>query len=112
MEALKKKLDVANVIEHLPSLIADLQGKVYTDLSEGEMIGFANYGRTLSSSAIHQVTLGPGPGDQNYGTLTTVYDPSVGADQSVVLPNCSNIQPLINRIFGLGDVESCHVAGT
>ncbi|RAQ97048.1 LCP family protein [Thermogemmatispora tikiterensis] len=112
LEALKKKLDVANVIEHLPSLIADLQGKVYTDISEQEMLGFANYGRTLSSSAIHQVTLGPGPGNQNYGTLSTVYDPTVGSDQSVILPDCTNIQPLINRIFGLGNVQSCNVTGS
>ncbi|WP_376793561.1 LCP family protein [Thermogemmatispora sp.] len=111
LEALKKKLDVANVIEHLSSLIADLQGKVYTDISEGEMIGFANYGRTLSSGSIHQVTLGPGPGNQNYGTISTVYDPSTGSNQSVVLPICANIQPLINSIFGLGDAESCHVSG-
>jgi LCP family protein required for cell wall assembly len=111
LEALKKKLNVASVIEHLSDLIADLQGSVYTDLSEGEVIGLANYGRSLPSGSIHQLTLGPGAGKQDYGDLSTVYDPTVGADQSVVLPNCDNIQPLINSIFGLGDAQSCHVSG-
>jgi LCP family protein required for cell wall assembly len=111
LEALKQKLNVASVIEHLQALIADLQGSVYTDLSEGEMIGFANYGRTLSSSAIHRITLGPGTGNQDYGDVSTVHDPTVGANQSVVLPNCTAIQPVINHIFDLGDAQSCHVNG-
>jgi LCP family protein required for cell wall assembly len=112
LTALKKKLTIANVVTHLKEIINDLQGKVYTDLSEQEMFAFANYGRTLSDASIQRITLGPGKGSQDYGDLSTVYDPSVGANQDVVLPNCNNIQPAINRIFGLGDVQSCNVDGT
>jgi anionic cell wall polymer biosynthesis LytR-Cps2A-Psr (LCP) family protein len=112
LTALKKKLNVSNVISNLTQLITDLKGKVYTDLSEQEMIAFANFGRTLSGSAIQRITLGPGTGSQNYGDLASVYDPSVGANQDVVIPHCNTIQPVINHIFGLGDAQSCNVNGT
>lgn len=111
LEALKLKLNVSNVLSNLHSLIADLTDNVYTDLSEQEMIGFAVYGHGLNSSAIHHLTLGPGPGAQDYGDFGTVYDPSVGAQQDIVVPHCQNIQPVINQIFGLGNTQSCNVSG-
>ncbi len=111
LEALKKKLNASNVVSHLQQLIADLQGKVYTDLSEQEVLSFANYARSISGSAIQRVTLGPGTGNQDYGDLSSVYDPSVGSNQDVVIPNCANIQPYINKVFALGDVQSCNVTG-
>ncbi|HLJ33189.1 MAG TPA: hypothetical protein VKU38_06040, partial [Ktedonobacteraceae bacterium] len=111
LEALKLKLNVSNVLSNLHSLIADLTGNVYTDLTEQEMIGFAVYGHGLNNSAIHHLTLGPGPGSQDYGDFGTVYDPSVGAQQDIVVPHCQNIQPVINQIFGLGNAQSCNVSG-
>jgi len=108
LEALKKKLTVPNVIGHFQQLITDLSGKIYTDLSAQEMLAFANFGRTLPSSAIHRVTLGPGSGNQDYGNFATVYDPSLKANQSVVIPHCDTIQPLFNSIFGIG---VCNVTG-
>ena len=111
LTALKKKLNVSNVISHLSQIIADLKGKVYTDLSEQEMIAFANFGRSLSGSAIQRITLGPGKGSQDFGDLSTVYDPSVGSNQDVVIPHCSTIQPVVNKIFGLGNAQSCNVNG-
>jgi LCP family protein required for cell wall assembly len=111
LEALKQKLNVENIATHLPQLIKDLTGSVYTDLSEQEMIGLASFARTLHSSDIHQLTLGPGSGSQDYGDYATVYDPTVGANQDVIIPNCANIQPVINQIFGLGDVQSCQITG-
>ena len=111
LEALKRKLNAQSVLTNLPQLIKDLTGSVYTDLSEQEMIAFANFARTLSTSAIQRITLGPGTGDQNYGDLTTVYDSSVGSNQDVMIPNCQNVQPVVNKIFGLGDVQSCNVTG-
>lgn len=111
LEALKLKLNLTTVLSNLPQLIKDMQGQVYTDFSQQEMIAFANFGRTLSSSAIQRITLGPGAGGQNYGELTTLYDPGVGANQDVVIPHCDTIQPIINRIFDLGDAQSCNVTG-
>jgi LCP family protein required for cell wall assembly len=111
LEALKKKLNVTSVLTNLPHLIADLKGQVYTDLSEQEIISFAYYGRGLPSSAIQRITLGPGTGAQHFGDYATIYDPTARANQDVIIPNCTAIQPVMNHIFGLGDTQSCNVAG-
>lgn len=112
LEALKKKLTVTSVLTNLSQLIKDITGQVYTDLSEQEMLAFANFGRTLTGGkAIQHITLGPGQGSQSYGNYATVYDSSIGSNQSVIIPNCANIQSVINNTFGLGDVQSCNVTG-
>lgn len=111
LEALKRKLNVSSVLGHLPQLIKDINGQVFTDLSEQEMLAFANYGRTLSNANIQRITLGPGNGQQDYGAYATIYDPTIGANQDVIIPNCTNIQPVINSVFGLGNVQSCNVTG-
>lgn len=109
LEALKKKLNVTSVLTNLPQLLTDLQDQVYTDLSEQEIVAFANYARGLPSSAIDRITLGPGVGGQDFGDYASVYDPVAQGDQDVIIPNCAAIQPVVNSIFGLGDVQSCNV---
>ncbi len=111
LEALKKKLTVSSILSDLPQLIKDLTGTVYTDLNEQEMLAFANYGRSLPSTSIQRITLGPGSGNQDYGDLASIYDPSIGSNQDVVLPHCNNIQPVVNHVFGLGNAQSCNVTG-
>ena len=111
LEALKKKLTVDRLLVDMPQLVKDLTGTVYTDLNEQELIAFANFGRTLTSSAIQHITLGPGTGTQDYGDLTSVNDPSLGVKQDVLLPRCENIQPIVNHVFGLGNRQSCNVGG-
>ncbi len=111
LAALKQKLNVSSVLGNLPQLFSDLKGEVYTDVSEQEMLGFAAYGHGLSGNAIQHVTLGPGSGNQDYGSYSSVYDPSAGSKQDVVIPHCENIQPLMNNVFGLGDAQSCNVTG-
>ena len=86
-----------------------MAGKVYTDMSPQEILAFANFGRTLPSSGIQRITLGPGHGNQNYGQLAQVNDPSINADQDVVLPQCANIGPLFASIFG--GFVNCNVTG-
>ena len=103
-------MTVDTLFVDLPQIIKDLSGTVYTDLSEQELLAFANYGRTLTSSAIQHVTLGPGTGTQDYGDLTSIDDPSIGTKQDVLVPHCENIQPVINHIFGLGKKQSCNVS--
>ncbi len=112
MEALKKKLDVSTIFNHLAALFHDLTGKVYTDLSEQEMLSVANFARELPAGAIERLTLGPGRGSKNYGSLATINDPGLDASQDIILPNCATIQPVINRIFDLGDAQSCRVNGS
>ena len=112
LEALKHKLDLSHVINNMTQLLQDLKGQIYTDLSEQEMLGFANYGRSLNGQDIKHVTLGPGDAAaNNYGQLASIYDPWIGAFQDVVLPDCNAIQPAMNGIFDLGTQESCNVTG-
>lgn len=111
LQALKAKLNVTSILNNLQSLFKDLTGSVYTDLSEQEMLGFAAFGRGFNSNAIQRVTLGPGSGSQDYGNYASVYDPSAGSNQDVIIPHCNTIQPVINRIFGLGEAQSCNVNG-
>ena len=108
--ALKPKLNASNVIQHMPQLVKNLTGSLYTDLSEAEILAFANYGRGLPTKAVQHLTLGYGSGDQDYGEGATVYDPLLNANQSVILPHCDKIQPVINRIFDVSGF-SCNVGG-
>jgi polyisoprenyl-teichoic acid--peptidoglycan teichoic acid transferase len=112
LEALKKKLNVSSIITHLSDLLKDMSGQVYTDLSEQEMLAFANFGRTLDSQSINRLTLGPGSGSQDFGQYASVYDPSAGSNQDVIIPNCANIQPAISRIFQSGFFGGCNVTTT
>lgn len=109
LQALKQKLTAPNIIDHFQQLITDMAGKVYTDMSPQEILAFANFGRTLPSSGIQHITLGPGSGNQDYGQLAQVNDPSINADQDVVLPQCNNIGPLFANIFG--GFVNCNVTG-
>jgi polyisoprenyl-teichoic acid--peptidoglycan teichoic acid transferase len=110
LQALKLKLASSDVIGSIPQFLLNLNTQFYTDLSEQEMLTMANYGRTLSSNAIQHITLGPGQDQQDYGELATVYDPAYAANQDVIIPYCENIQPVINHIFGLGNIKTCNVA--
>jgi polyisoprenyl-teichoic acid--peptidoglycan teichoic acid transferase len=111
LQALKLKLSIGSVLGNLSHIFADLKGSVYTDFSEQEMLGFASYGQGLSATAVQRLILGPGSGSQDYGDYGTVYDPSVGGNQDVVIPHCDTIQPAINSVFGLGFAQSCNVTG-
>lgn len=111
LEALKLKLNVSSVVTNLPQLLTDLTGSVYTDLDESQMLAFANFARTLQGKDITNLTLGTGTGAADYGDLATVNDPSMGGiQQDVIIPHCAAIQPVMNRIFQLGDsTQSCHI---
>jgi LCP family protein required for cell wall assembly len=111
LQALKQKLNVGSILSNLQPLFNDLKGSVYTDLSEQEIVGFAGFGHGLPANAIQHITLGPGQGNQNYGDYRNVYDPSTSSEQSVVIPNCNTIQPVISRVFGLGFGQGCNVNG-
>lgn len=111
LEALKPKLNADALLTDIPQLLSDMSGYLYTDISEQELLGFALFGRHFSTDQIKNITLGPGPGSQNYGSETNVYDPSAGSEQSVIIPNCQNIQPVVNSLFGLGNKQSCNVNG-
>jgi LCP family protein required for cell wall assembly len=102
LSALKQKLTVSSVLANVSNLMKDLNGQVYTDLSEQELLAFANFGRTLASGSIKHITLGPGSGSQDFGDYASVFDPSINSDQDVIIPNCKNIQPVVSTIFQTG----------
>jgi polyisoprenyl-teichoic acid--peptidoglycan teichoic acid transferase len=104
LQALKQKLTVPTIADHFQDLLKDLTGQVYTDLSETEILAFANFARTVNTNDIQRVTLGPGTGTQNYGHDATVYDPTSKSRQDVIIPQCENIEPLILNIFGPGNL--------
>ncbi|MGH2478766.1 MAG: LCP family protein, partial [Ktedonobacteraceae bacterium] len=112
LAALRNKLNASNVFEHLPQLLRDLTGKVYTDLSRSELLSMANFARNLSPRAISRITLGPGPGRQNYGSFTRTNGSIEDGPQDIVIPNCANNQPNINENLGLGDVQSSRAGET
>lgn len=111
LQTLKKKLDISTIFNHLSELFHDLSGKVYTDLNQSEIISVGSFARDLSAGAVQRLTLGPGKGAQNYGTLTRTSGLGLDDSQDIVLPNCATIQPVVNRIFDLGDTQSCQVNG-
>jgi LCP family protein required for cell wall assembly len=99
LSALKQRLNISSVLTQLPNLMKDLKGQAYTDLSEQELIAFANFGRTLDNGSIKRITLGPGSGSMNFGDYASVFDPTTNSNQDVIIPNCRNIQPVISTIF-------------
>lgn len=111
LQALRQKLNATSILSHFTELLKDLTGQVYTDLSEDEMLSFANFGRTLAGDAFQRVTLGPGSGDHNFGEYKSIYDPSLGSNQDVVIPHCTVIQPMFDQIFGFGGTQGCNVTG-
>lgn len=111
LTALKQKLNFSGIVKHLSEIFKDLNGKIYTDLNQSELLSLADFSRNLSPEAIQHLTLGPGKNNQNYGTLSQVNDPGLNESQDVLRPNCATIQPVINSIFDLVNVQSCQVNG-
>ena len=111
LQALKQKLNIFSIVEHLDALLKDLNGQIYTDLSEDEMLAFANFARTLAPNTIQRLTLGLGTGKQNFGSYGWAYDSLTNTQQSIIIPNCATIQPVINTIFALGNTHSCNING-
>lgn len=111
MAALKKKLDISTLFHHLADLFHSLSGKVYTNLNEQEMLSLANFARALPAGSLQHLTLGPGEGNRNYGGLATVRDPGQDFGQAVILPDCANIEPVVDQMFDLGDAHSCRADG-
>jgi anionic cell wall polymer biosynthesis LytR-Cps2A-Psr (LCP) family protein len=105
LEALKTQLNLGIVLTKIPQLLSDLKGYLYTDISEQELLVFAHFGRTFPTNQIKTITLGPGPGNQDYGDISTGYDQSAGAYQDVIIPNCQDIQLMVNSLFSHGNVE-------
>jgi LCP family protein required for cell wall assembly len=99
LNALKLKLSNASIIGELPQLAQDLNGFVKTDMSLGDALKVANFARTLDTNKINRVILGP-----PYSQVGTAPD-----GQSIVVPHCDQIIPVIAKMFDLGNKAACNI---
>lgn len=97
---LKNKLDNSAIISQLPALANDLNGYVKTDMQLPDVLRLMSFARTLNSSKIQRVTLGP-----PYSSTANI-NTALGV-QSVVLLNCGQVQPVIASMFDLGANAKC-----
>jgi LCP family protein required for cell wall assembly len=101
LDQLKYKLDNPNIIGELPALANDLAGSVKTSMQLSDVFNLMYFAKSLSSGSIHNYTLGP-----PYSTTATITN-SQGNGDSIVVLDCSKVQPLIAQIFALGGNAAC-----
>lgn len=97
---LKTKLTSLNItdINKLHELENDLIGYVKTDMGLTDIYKLVTFARSLDSSKIEHVTLGP-----PYSTTATL------GTNSVVLPDCAKIVPVIAKVLALGNNAACNI---
>jgi LCP family protein required for cell wall assembly len=91
--ALKKKLDTPDLLSHLDTLAADLQGSVLTSLSLPQIMSLATILRQLPTSAFSQYVFGL----PDYGSGALVNTPN--GVEWVQEPNWSAIQQTMQQLF-------------
>ncbi len=94
--ALKKKLDTPDILSHLDSLAADLQGSVLTSLSLPQILSLATILRQLPASAFSQYVFGL----PQYGWGALVNTPN-GVEWAQE-PNWPAIQQTMHQLFPSG----------
>ncbi|HCF84073.1 MAG TPA: hypothetical protein DEV72_02600 [Ktedonobacter sp.] len=105
LNQLKYKLDNPNVIGQLPALAQDLNGAVKTDMSLQDVFKLIYYAKSVDQSKINKVTLGPPySGDKTINTDSGMQD--------VVILNCARLQPLIAKMFAIGNSAKCDQASS
>ncbi len=105
LNQLKYKLDNPNVIGQLPVLAQDLNGSVKTDMSLQDVFKLMYYAKSVDQSKINKVTLGPPySGDKTINTNA--------GSQDVVILDCARVQPLIAKMFSIGNNARCDQANS
>lgn len=105
LSQLKYKLDNPNVINELPQLAQDLDGQVKTSMQLQDVFNLLYFAKSLSPSQIGQYTLGP-----PYSTTATINTSS--GPQDVVVLDCAQVVPLIQKVFAIGDQATCQQVDT
>ncbi len=100
LDQLKYKLDNPDILGELPAIAKDLDGYVKTDMQLQDVFDLVYFAKSLNESGIGRYTLGP-----PYSTTANL-NTSAGV-QSVVILDCSKVQPLIAKVFNLGDQATC-----
>ncbi len=101
LNQLKYKLDNPDIFGKLPGLANDLSGYVTTDMQLPDVLLLMNFAKSLDQSKINRVTLGP-----PYSGDSQVNTPA--GQQDVVTLNCGLVQPLIAKMFALGNKALCN----
>jgi len=99
LKQLKNKLNNPGVVEKFQELANDLAGYVKTDMQLTDVFSLLRYARSIDTSKINQVTLGPPY--SNSGTTPK--------GKSVVFPHCDLIVPMIVKVFGSTAEARCNI---
>jgi LCP family protein required for cell wall assembly len=105
--SLKSKLNNPDMFGKLATIANELKGSVKTDMPLTNVLKMMDFAKGVDVKAIQRLVLGP-----PYSTPGTApADSGIDADASVVLPNCSEIIPALQKLFGRGFQAVCHIAG-
>jgi LCP family protein required for cell wall assembly len=88
LDQLKAKLETPAIISQLPQLATDLNGYVKTSMSLTDLASLGNFARTINSSSIDRLVLGP-----PYSVAMT--------NSTNFAPVCDKIIPAIQKMFSL-----------
>ena len=102
--ALKTKLANPDIFNKLSSIANDLQGFLKTDMQLPDILKLMNFARSLDLNKIDKLTLGP---PYSSGGKAPAGGNDAGAD--VVIPNCAQIIPAIQKMLQLGSNAACNV---
>ncbi len=99
LKQLKNKLNNPGIVEKFQELANDLAGYVKTDMQLTDIFSLLRYARSIDTSKINQITLGPPY--SNSGPTPK--------GESVVFPHCDLIVPVIAKVFGSTADARCNV---
>jgi LCP family protein required for cell wall assembly len=106
LSALKTKLANPDVFNKLSSIANDLQGFLKTDMALPDILKLMNFARSLDLNNMAKLTLGP-----PYSSGGTAPAGGNDAGASIVVPNCAQIVPAIQKMLQLGSNAACNVTG-
>jgi LCP family protein required for cell wall assembly len=102
LSQLKTKLDTPGIVNELPALAQDMDGYVKTDMTLSDLVNLVTYARGLDPNKVDHLVLSP-----PYSTSFTAPN-----GEAAFQPICSQIQPAIAKMFGLGSNALCNVTAT
>ena len=104
LSALKTKLANPDIFNKLPAIANDLKGFLKTDMQLPDVLKLMNFARSLDVNKINKLTLGP-----PYSSGGKAPAGGNDAGEDVVLPNCDQIIPALQKMLQLGDKAACNI---
>jgi LCP family protein required for cell wall assembly len=106
LSALKTKLANPDIFNKLSAIANDLKGYLKTDMQLPDVLKLMNFARSLDPNKIDKLTLGP---PYSSGGTAPAGGNDAGAD--IVIPNCAQIIPAIQKMLQLGNNAACNITG-